>query len=134
MKLKKPIESQCAYSTSAKEVGIGGFGDIIHEKQDLSWLWRPWAEFDFNQMLAWNNKGFKRESGIDCIFKMSVVTLWRMVHGGRSGRRKMWASWSRVKMHHSGCMFLRDESDIMSSVMSIIPFKSNLEPLEVSQH
>ena len=35
-------------------------------------------------------------------------------------------------MDHSGCMFLREESDIMSSVMSIIPFKSNLEPLEVS--
>lgn len=35
---QEPRESQSAYSTSAKEVGIGEFGDIIHEKQDLSWL------------------------------------------------------------------------------------------------
>ena len=32
---QEPRESQSAYSTSAKGVGIGEFGDIIHEKQDL---------------------------------------------------------------------------------------------------
>lgn len=62
----------------ARGLGIDEFGDLFHEKEAFAWLRRPWAEFDFNQMVAGNVKGFKRENGRNYIFKIS---LWLFFGG-----------------------------------------------------